>query len=271
MLKDVLLGLKQGFPTNYRGGGEFLRDYSSELGEEEEKKAIEKAEESVAKGWAAGPFDLPPFPNQFSDKQAIVTKSFTIPKHKWLNDGALRLIFHKSFPLGRSINSLTPRHDAATYFPPGIFKYFSLAQLLTIIFEAGKGCLLTQFDARDAYKQLLVGFPDLFQQVFKAGDKYYLDFCACFGSLYGNDAYSTFGFAHCFCLALAAGCPLLRHYVDNYINVTPVKGKRGKLTEIQALIELACLKRELIRSGLLFHQFEGPVTRLIWLRSTPLK
>ena len=74
---------------------------------EENLKAIEKAKEMVKKGWGAGPFDVPPFPNSKCPKQPIITKSFTIPKHKWINDGALRLIFHKSFPLGRSINSLT--------------------------------------------------------------------------------------------------------------------------------------------------------------------
>ena len=38
-----------------------LRDYSRELTEDEEKKNLEKAREAVEKGWAAGPFDLPPF------------------------------------------------------------------------------------------------------------------------------------------------------------------------------------------------------------------
>src|SRR4051794_26637606 len=85
---------------------------------EDTKKAVEKAKETVRKGWGAGPFSSPPFPNDKCPRQAITTKSFTIPKHKWIDDGALKLIFHKSFPLGRSINSLTPRHDIKTYFPP---------------------------------------------------------------------------------------------------------------------------------------------------------
>ena len=81
-----------------------------------------------------------------------------------------------------------------------------------MVAKAGRGSLMTQFDAKDAYKQLLVRIEDLYQQVFKAGGKFFVDFCACFGALYGNDAYSTFGYAHCFCLALASGCPLLRRY-----------------------------------------------------------
>jgi hypothetical protein len=157
---------------------------------------------------------------------------------------------------------LTPRHDVASYFPKGKFRYLTLARILSAIVRAGKGCLLTQFDARDAYKQLLVRFADLNQQVFKAGGKFYVDFCASFGSLYGNDSYSAFAFAHCVCLAVASGCPLLWNYVDNYLNITPYT---GKTTEARARIELLKIKVELLKSGLLFHQFEGPVAVLTFL------
>jgi len=42
-----------------------------------------------------------------------------------------------------------------------------------MIAQAGRGSLITQFDARDAYKQLLVRLLDLNQQIFKAGGKYW--------------------------------------------------------------------------------------------------
>src|SRR5689334_16843936 len=83
---------------------------------------------------------------------------------------------------------------------------------------------LSQFDAADAYKQLQVRDEDLNQQVFFADGKFWVDFCASFGSLYGNDIYSAFGNAHCLCLALTAAVPLLRVYVDNYINIPPLSG-----------------------------------------------
>ncbi len=63
LLRIVLVGTHVGFRTHYRGGGEFLRNYASELKEVEEEKAIQTAQKAVKKGWAAGPFDLPPFPN----------------------------------------------------------------------------------------------------------------------------------------------------------------------------------------------------------------
>jgi len=88
LLSDVVTGIKIGFPTQYRGGGDFVRDYASPMGDEEEVKALQKANDCVTKGWAAGPFDTPPFPNNFCKQQPIITKSFTIPKHKWIKDGA---------------------------------------------------------------------------------------------------------------------------------------------------------------------------------------
>ncbi len=235
----VLRGIKDGVPTYYRGRGDILRNYSAGLLPIEEAKAIEKAKESVEKGWALGPFERIPFPNFSSPMQAVVTKLFTIPKHKWINDGALRLIFHKSFPRGESINSLTPRHDAASYFPKGKFHYLTLARLLAIITRAGRGCFIITFDAKDAYKQLGVRLEDLFQQVFKAGDLYYIDLCASFGALYGNDAYSAFAYVHCFCLAKATNTVgWLFQYVDNYILIIPNRGTNSFVRANQHLNDL---------------------------------
>lgn len=263
MWLNVLTGIKEGFPTFYRGRGLILRDYSAGLLPLEEAKAIEKAKESVAKGWALGPFERIPFPNFSSPMQAIVTKLFTIPKHKWINDGALRLIFHKSFPRGESINSITPRHDAASYFPKGAFHYLTLARLLAIITRAGRGCFIITFDAKDAYKQLGVRLEDLFQQVFKAGDLYYIDLCASFGALYGNDAYSAFAYVHCFCLAKATNTVgWLFQYVDNYILIVP---NQGTNSFVRANLCLQNLQREVKASGLLTHEWQGPTHNVTFI------
>lgn len=196
--------------------------------------------------------------------QAIITKLFTIPKHKWIKDSDLRLIFHKSFPPGLSINSLTPRHDVASFFPKGAFKYLTLAKIMSIIAKAGRGSLITIFDAQDAYKQLLVHIADLFQQVFMAGGKYYVDFCAAFGSVYGSDSYSCFAYVHCVCLALAARLSVLEVYVDNYFKLTPFTNNNED-TMRNALEEDARMKRELHTSGIRIHQFEGPTTRVTFI------
>ena len=98
LLREVVRGLKVGFPTRYRGGGAFVRRYTAPPRSEEElSKEKEKAQEMVDRGWGAGPFSSPPTPNRMCPKQAILTRAFTIPKHKWPDDGSLRLIFHKSF------------------------------------------------------------------------------------------------------------------------------------------------------------------------------
>ena len=104
-----------------------------------------------------------------------------------------------------------------------------MAKCLSLLTKAGKGAWITQVDAADAYKQLYVRYEDLHQQCLEVineeGQKeYYIEYCACFGSIYGNDIYSAFGNAHCMCLAMAAKLPYLRVYVDNYINITPPQG-----------------------------------------------
>jgi len=206
LLADIIRGLTHGFPTRYRGGGDFIRRYTVPPKTEEDKeKAREKAREMVEKGWGAGPFDTPPTPNPKCPKNPILTLAFTIPKHKWIDDGSLRLFFHKSHPRGLSVNSLTPRHDIKTYFPEGQFQYLTFAILVSMIAKAGPKTRLTQFDAKDAYKQLYIQDSDGNQQVFEVDGKFYADWCACFGSLYGNDIYSAFGHAHCMCLASMAG------------------------------------------------------------------
>jgi len=131
-----------------------------------------------------------------------------------------------------------------------------------MIAKAGAGSKLIQFDASDAYKQLHVRNQDLNQQIFVAGDSFYVDFCACFGSLYGNDIYSAFGNAHCLCLRQATGEELIEVYVDNYLHVTPFK---GPLTESLARIAKAKIERELAASGLKYHLLEGPTTKTTFL------
>ena len=169
----------------YRGGPDFSRDYFSKMKPDDEKKATEKARETVQRGWGAGPFTTPPFPNEKCPKQAISTKSFTIPKHKWIKDGA-------------KFTDTEARHKDT--LPIGSIQILLLGSISIHGSRSREGML------PHAYKQLQVADED--QQVFVADGQFWIDFCACFGSLYGNDIYSTFGNAHCICLALAAAVPL---------------------------------------------------------------
>ena len=102
------------------------------------------------------------------------------------------------------------------------------------------------------------------------GGKFYVDFCASFGSLYGNDAYSRFAYVHKICLARAAKCPLLQHYIDNYFEPTLFKVS-AKETMREALAKATCLRKELDESGMFYHEFQGPTTRtklLGWMIDT---
>ena len=85
-----------------------------------------------------------------------------------------------------------------------------------------------------------------------------------FGSLYGSDAYSCFAYVHRVCLAMAAGCSLLRHYVDNYLDLIPFAGSAEE-TRFRSLAKVPRLKGELKASGILYHEFQGPSTRTTFI------
>ena len=61
---------------------------------------------------------------------------------------------------------------------------------------------------------------------------------------------------------LRTGLKNLFYYVDNYIHVTP---NTGKTTALNADLNKLLLLRELKKSGLLFHQLEGPTHCLLFL------
>jgi len=133
-----------------------------------------------------------------------------------------------------------------------------------MVARAGRGALLNQFDAADTYKQLQVQVENLNEQVFVADSMFYVVYCACFGSMYGNDSYSAFGCAHCICLAKAANIPSLKVFVDNYFWVTAFLRDSATTLAI-AVEERKRLEPELKASGLRCHQWQGPVTQMIYL------
>eukprot|EP00808_Paulinella_micropora_P020467 g39131.t1 len=80
--RDWLIATCSAQRTEYRGVGEFLRDYSRKGSDDVEAKRWKAVCERVSEGKALGPFDRPPFPNASCPHQAIVAYEFTIPKSK---------------------------------------------------------------------------------------------------------------------------------------------------------------------------------------------
>lgn len=130
----VVSGIKSCFPSLYRGDGEFLRDYSMDEDKEMEKKKLAKTHKLVDEGRVIGPWTRPPFPNSWCDKQALVCRTFCIPKNSLTpEDGLIRIIFDKSY---LSINSITPRADSGT-------PYYTFKSFLDKVANAGRGCLFS--------------------------------------------------------------------------------------------------------------------------------
>lgn len=78
-----------------------------------------------------------------------------------------------------------------------------------------------------------------------------------------NDAYSTFAYVHCFCLAKATNTSgWLFQYVDNYILVIP---NCGTDSVNRANLHLLNLKREVLESGLLTHEWQGPTHKVTFI------
>src|ERR1700722_15810956 len=169
MRTEVLKSLREGFKSGYRGAGHFLRNFSGKFTPEDEKMALEAMDKETKKGLCIGPFNICSFPNTWCKQQAMVCKMFFRDKHKFIKDGKKRLIGNKSFPVGRSFNDLVPRQDSKAFIHD--YEYFTFGDLLKEIRKAGKNCLISSFDVKDASKNCKMATSDLWQQVYEIQGK----------------------------------------------------------------------------------------------------
>lgn len=176
----VLTSITHGFRSGYKGGSQILRDYSRSFSTEELAVMKKKLTEDVSQGFCLGPFDQSPFPSKWCSAQPIICLQFLRPKHKFKDLGKFRLISHRSFPKGRSFNDLIPRNDSKTFNSE--YEYFTVADFLKMLGRLGRGTLIGCFDVKDAYKQCRTHPEDLWQQVYKVGDVFYVDTGGMFGS-----------------------------------------------------------------------------------------
>ena len=188
MRKEVLQSLKHGFKSGYPGHGYFQRDFAGSLKDEDTKLAFAAMDKEMAKGHVIGPFKQCPFPNPWCNKQAVICQLFFRDKHKWVHDGQKRLIGNKSFPLGRSFNDLVPRRDTS-HFIDG-YTYFTFNKLVESVRQVGPNCLLASFDVKDAYKNCRMATSEIWQQVYRIADTYYIDLGGTFGSRNAGDAWN---------------------------------------------------------------------------------
>src|ERR1700722_11381156 len=262
MRTEILHSIKTGFKSGYRGAGFYPRDFSSTFKPEDEEIAFAAMDKEVKKGHCVGPFDECPFPNSWCDKQPVLCKMFFKDKQKFIQDGQKRLLGNKSYPVRRSFNDLIPRLDSKEFISN--YEYFTFGNLLGEIQKAGKNCLLSSFDVKDAFKNCRMATSELWQQVYKVQKKFYIDLGGTFGSRNAGDAWNRvmevlIRSARKHCKVQAIFC-----YVDNIIIITPPLN--GKPDLDRANREFESVLKFMIQAGVPVHELLTPNSSMKLLR-----
>jgi hypothetical protein len=215
MRKEVRDGLTRNWDSGFTGPTNEFKDDAIELKPEVETKILKQLQKEVEQGWTVGPFERPPFPNEWCKRQPFITRMFAIQKNKWQpSDLSIRIISHSSWPPGQSVNDFTARKI------PGVV-YYTIAMFISKVARAGKGALVSLIDVMHAYKNILLMSKCWHQQIVRAFGQYYAQLRGTFGSVAAGDAFITFimGIREIVCTRL--GLKGLDVYVDNFDNTVP--------------------------------------------------
>lgn len=259
--KHVLDSMVNGFTSHYRGGSHFLRDFSSRLKDNEVKLAMEKMLNEVKKGYCLGPFDQCPFPSSWCSSQAYISQLFFIPKHKFIKDSGYRLIANRSYPVGRSFNDLVERHDCTKYISG--YTYYTFQSFITRLQQLGSRCLIALFDIKDAYKNCKIRPEELWQQLYRVGNKYFIDLGGMFGSRSAGDSWQLVMEFLAICIREHCKVPELKYFVDNNINLTPAVN--GREDTVKANTDFDAIIQFLTEAAVPYHDIVRPSTKVRFL------
>ena len=215
----------------------------------------------VSKGYCLGPFSRCPFPNQWSRAQAFICQQFLIPKHKLVPNDEFRLIGNRSFPLLRSFNDLVARQDATKFIPN--YEYFTFRKFLDQIARLGQNTLVSLFDVRDAYKNCRMRADQLWQQVYKVNDKYFVDLGGMFGSRNAGDAWNIVMELIIASIRHHGQLKELNYFVDNGENCTPPS--KGQPDNARATREYGYILWFLEKAKVPYHEAQDPATKVKFL------
>ena len=199
-------------------------------------------QKELSLGRLLGPFedtsDLPPLQiNQFG----------VIPKGH--NTGKWCLL---SFPNGQSMNDGIDSALCSLH-------YTTVEDVAKIIAEVGNGALLAKFDIETAYRLILVHPQDRPLQAMRWEGKTYIDPMLPFGLRSAPKIFNAVADMLNWRLQ-EVGFPLIRHYLDDYIIITP-----PNIIRCRELITI--LHREGSRLGvpIAVHKCDGPTTCITFL------
>lgn len=124
----------------------------------------------------------------------------------------------------------------------------------------------------DAYKQCRVHRDDLWQQVYKAGGKFYIDLGGIFGSVNAGDAWNLVMELIISSMRASVSWELIFYYVDNAIVLTPPISDDGP-DKVGAGKVFSRVVAFLDQAAVPYHQVVPPTTRtkfLGWIFDTDL-
>ncbi|XP_040289883.1 uncharacterized protein LOC121002497 [Bufo bufo] len=176
--------------------------------------------QEVAEGFVLGPFKTPPFTTWRTNPIGIVTGKSSQKQ---------RLIIDLSAPHGSadpSLNSLIPSEEFS-------LQYTTIDHAITAIRQAGVGAWLSKTDIANAFKLLPI-HPSLWHlHGIKWSENYYFFSRLTFGSKSSPAIFDTFAEALCWLLLNVARCPMVLHYLDDFLlveeNISPPASLRATI------------------------------------------
>lgn len=203
-------------------------------------------EVDVAAGYKRGPFAAPPF------SPFHVSPLGGVPKGE--NGEGVRVIHNLSHPFGGdSINSGIERE-------PYLMQRFEDA--LAAVRRFGRGCLLTKFDVRAAFKLVPVRPADRHLLGLRWEGSYYYEVVLPFGLRTSGYRWEEFAEALHFLAEKKLGIALVLHYVDDFLFVAP-PGEHATAAKQRADFERFCSSR--LRVPIADEKTTGPATRVVFL------
>lgn len=187
----------------------------------------EKMMADVAAGFTAGPYDQPPYPN------ARVCNLFSVPKHKYVESDAIRIVHHLSeaasprqAPRTRGRQGIAPGSiNSLCSNPHWMTAYFSPRILCDVLAHHGHGVTMAWRDVPKAFKRNPSAMELLFLHVSQLRTEddaleYYVELCNTFGWVPSEWGWQAVTALIAWWLE-RADIDNVFNYVDNYWQIQP--------------------------------------------------
>lgn len=244
MADQIYSVFSSGFPLHYTGNRTPSDSKNLKSANKMPDIVRQKIKSEVEAGRVAGPFDNRPLPNMRISPLGLV------PKHE---PGQYRLIHHLSYPDGNSVND---------FIDPDLcsVQYTSFDEVVHMVQDLGRGCLLGKSDIKSAFRLLPVAPHDFDQLGFMFDGKFYFDKSMPFGCSIACRTFETFSTFLEFCVARQASVGRLLHYLDDFL----FSGKRGT-DQCAYIMSVFKDKMTLLGVPIAVEKTEGPTTKICFL------